>query len=134
VPNIVGGYDGEGLNVTGTKKVTALDLDVGASTVASGANGGQGASAMVKVTRRRQLRVSSESAQAGVAISYGGGDQVLSNCARGVYITTGGTLVIRMKEDTADLTFTGLIAGQYYPLAIALIRNSGSTAAGILLY
>lgn len=127
MPDIAGNYEGEGVNVAAGGQNKAVIPDV--STV-----GNKGTTGMTPIDRRRRLRVSSECARAGVAISYGGGDQVLAQCARAVYITTGGTLVLRMQEDTADLTFTGLILGQVYPFAIALIRQGGSTAAGILLF
>jgi hypothetical protein len=129
---VTGTYEGEGSNVSGALSV-AIVPDVAAQNKQRTTTG-QGSTAGVTVDRRRRMRVSSECARSGLAISYGGGDQVLTSCARGVYITTGGVLVLRMTDDTADLTFSGLLAGQYYPFAIALIRQTNSTAAGILLF
>jgi hypothetical protein len=126
MPDISGNYEGEGVNVTGAQKQTLVP-DVGQA-------GNKGPTSMVRITRRRQLAVSSESARSDAAISYGGGDQILTVCSRGVYITTGGTLVLRLVESTADQTYSALIAGNYYPFQIAIVRQAASTAAGILLF
>jgi hypothetical protein len=129
---ITGTYEGEGANVSGALSV-AIVPDVPTQNKQR-TTSGQGIQAGATMDIRRRLRVSSECARSGLAISYGGGDQILTKCARGVYITTAGTLVLRMTDDSADLTFPGLAAGQYYPFAIALIRQTNSTAAGILLF
>jgi len=126
MPDISGNYEGEGVNVTGAQK-QALVPDVGQA-------GNKGPTSMVRITRRRQLAVSSEGARSDAAISYGGGDQVLTVASRGVYITTGGTLVLRLAESVADQTYSALIAGNYYPFHIAIVRQAASTAAGILLF
>jgi hypothetical protein len=96
--------------------------------------GGQGRTGMMRVDRRGRLRTSSESARSGAAIAVGGGDQILAVCSRAVYISGTGALVIRLADDTADITLSGLVVGTVYPLAIALIRQAGTTAAGVLLF
>ncbi len=68
------------------------------------------------------------------AISIGGGDQTVDPPCRGVYISGAGTLVVRLQQGTADTTFTGLLAGTIYPLRVKAIRNSGTNAAGLILY
>jgi hypothetical protein len=128
---ITGTYEGEGPNVAGALKVT-LPVDVAAQGTST--TTGQGRTASVKVTRRQQLRVSSEGGRSSAAINVGGGDQVLTNCARGVYIGTAGNLVGRLVEDTADQTWSNLAAGTIYPLQLALVRQTGTTAAGNLLF
>lgn len=136
---VEGTYEGEGPNVAtiasgGFQSTTVPDVAKISASAAAANPSGQGRTGSVALTRRRQLRVSSESARAQTAISYSGGDQILNYAARGVYISTGGTLVCRLVDDTADATFSGLTAGSWYPLAIAIVRQSGSTVAGNLLY
>jgi hypothetical protein len=65
-----------------------------------------------------------------VAIDVSGGDQTLGTGlgpALGIYVGGNGNLVCRLKNDTADTTFTGLIAGNVYYLAVAIIRQTGTT-------
>lgn len=68
-----------------------------------------------------------------VAISYGGGDQTITVNARGVYIGTAGHLAVVMVDGTTG-TFSNLAAGTIYPMRIKQITQSGSTAAGLILY
>jgi hypothetical protein len=74
----------------------------------------------------------SDPATGAVAISYGGGNQSLSTWGRGVYISTAGNLAVVMIDGTA-VTFTGLLAGTIYPIAIKQVTQAGSTAAGLVL-
>jgi len=70
-----------------------------------------------------------------VAISYGGGDQLFTTgIPYGVYIATAGNLVVRLSGDSADRTFSNMNAGQIYPLEVAAIRQTGSTAGGLALF
>ena len=72
-----------------------------------------------------------------VAISYGGGDQNLGATrgpGRALYISSAGNLVVRMTHSATDITLTGLLAGTIYPISVALIRQTNSTAAGLVLY
>ncbi len=71
-----------------------------------------------------------------IAIDYSTGDQVLtgySRPARGVYIGTAGHLKVDMADGTT-VTFSNLAAGNDYPRAITKIYQSGSTAAGVVLF
>ena len=135
-----GSYDGEGANVaaagTTAPGPVAASPDVWKQTngLNNAANGGQGRQSMLRTDRRGRLRVSSESARSSAAINVGGGDQVLNVCARGVYIGTAGNLVVRLADDTADATFSNLVAGAWYPFVIAIVRQTGTTAAGVLLF
>jgi hypothetical protein len=133
---IAGTYEGEGPNGSGTAAsppaAVAVVPDVYSSKDST--TSGQSRTASVALTRRRQLRVSSESARADTLINYGSADQILPYAARGIYITTAGTLVLRLAESTADQTYSGLVVGTVYPFGAIIIRNSGSTAAGIILY
>ena len=51
---------------------------------------------------------------------------------RGIYVGAGGTIVGRLKDDTADRTFVGLLTGVYYPFAFALIKSTGTTAGSLI--
>jgi hypothetical protein len=119
-----GSYEGEGTNVGAGLPSIAAVPDAPARPAQPND---------VTVDRRRRLRTSSESARDATAISVGGGDQTLSVAARGVYIGTAGNLVVRLVDATADTTFSNLSAGSYYPFAIAIVRQTGTTAAGVLL-
>lgn len=135
---ISGSYDGEGLNVsaksaTAPGPVAQQSPDVWAQGAATGtAPGGQGRQSLMRTDRRGRLRTSSEAARSGTAISVGGGDQVLSVCTRKIWIGTAGNLIVRLADDTADVTFTALAIG-VYDLAIAVVRST-TTAAGVLLF
>lgn len=65
-----------------------------------------------------------------VAIDVSGGDQNLGTglgSTLGVYVGGNGNLVCRLKNDSADSTFTGLVAGNVYYLSVAIIRQTGTT-------
>jgi hypothetical protein len=68
-----------------------------------------------------------------VAINYAT-DQSLTGVARGIYLTTAGTLAVQFA-DGSTATLSALAAGTIYPFAIVKILNSGSaTAAGYVLF
>lgn len=138
-----GTYEGEGANIVATvPKPPAVNAATAggtnapqtAQTTADTANKARGRQTYVAVTRRRQARVSSESARDETPINVGGGDQVLSNVGRGVYISGSGNLVCRLEDASADSTFSNLAAGQVYPFAVAIIRQTGTTATGNVLF
>jgi hypothetical protein len=136
---ISGNYDGEGPNVaapstTAPGPVTASpDAWATRGSLNNGITGGQSINAMVPVDRRKRLRTSSESARGGVTINVGPGDQVLTVCSRALYVSIAGNIVVRLADDTADVTLSNLLAGVVYPLAIAIVRQTGTTASGVLL-
>jgi hypothetical protein len=68
-----------------------------------------------------------------VAIDYAGADQTLSGVPRGVYIGTAGHLKVDLANGTTA-TFSNLVAGATYSIAITKIYQTGSTAAGLVLY
>lgn len=137
---ISGSYDGEGLNVaaksaTAPGPVAQQSPDIWAQGAALNTSlGGQGRQGLCRVDRRGRLRTSNESARSGAAISVGGGDQVLAVCSRFLYVATTGAVVVRLADDTADITLSGLLAGTILPLAIAIVRQTGTTATGVLLF
>jgi hypothetical protein len=137
---ISGNYDGEGANVAPQSPTTPGPIvaspDKWAQTNALGnkLNGGQGRQVMATFDRRGRVRTSSESARSALAVNVGGGDQVLGVCARALYVSVTGTIVVRLADDTADVTFANLTAGVVYPLAIALVRSAGTSGSYVLLF
>lgn len=68
-----------------------------------------------------------------IAISYGGGNQTFDGNCRGFYISSAGHLAVVMANGSA-ITFSNLLAGSFYPFKITQVTQSGSTAAGVLLF
>jgi|SRR6185312_1426770 len=140
---IAGTYEGEGPNTTaGIASLPDINAAPAggtnaaqtAQTTADTAKKAQGRTASVAITRRRQLRVSSEGARDEMAISVGGGDQKLANAARGVYVSGAGNLVCRLVDATADSTFSNLSAGVLYPFQVSIVRQAGTTVTGNILF
>lgn len=67
-----------------------------------------------------------------VAIDYSGGDQTVSVPARGVWIDTTGHLKVDMLDGTT-VTWSNMPVGEW-PMRITKIYQTGSTAAGLILY
>lgn len=137
---ISGSYDGEGLNVaaksaTAPGPVAQASPDVWAQGAANNtAPGGQGRQSNMRVDRRGRQRTSNEAARSGVAVAVGGGDQVLGVCSRYLYVSVTGNIVVRLADDTADVTLSNLPVGVMLPLAIAIVRQTGTTATAVLLF
>ena len=74
----------------------------------------------------------SDPATGGVTINYAGGNQELATVARGFYVGSAGHLAVVMADGT-EVTFSNLTAGREYWFAVQTIKQSGSTAAGVLL-
>jgi hypothetical protein len=75
----------------------------------------------------------SDPAIGAVAISYGGGDQDLSAYpVRGIHCNTAGDFKVDMVDGTT-VTIT-CIAGVVYPYRIKTVYQTGSTAAGVIVY
>lgn len=138
---VAGTYEGEGSNTTaGIASPPDVNAAIPGGTnqpespqaVADTAKKALGKTSGVAITRRRQLRVSSESARDAVAVNVGGGDQVLGNASRGVFCTGSGNLVVRFVDGSADVTLP-LSSNTVYPFAIAIVRQTGTTATGFLL-
>jgi hypothetical protein len=49
-------------------------------------------------------------------------------------VGVGGNAVVRAQGSSADVTFTGLTAGQVIPLTIGFLRSTGTTATLIGLF
>lgn len=138
---ISGSYDGEGPNVSAASATApgpapTASPDVWAQTngLHNGNNGGQGRQAMMRVDRRGRLRTAEESYRQGVALNVSVADQALPVCARGFYANTVGDLVVRLADDTVDTTFLAVGQGFVISLAIAIVRKTGTTVTGVLLF
>ena len=62
-----------------------------------------------------------------VAIDYSSADATLSVIPRAIHVNTNGTAVVRLEDDSSDVTLI-LNAGQVYPYRVRIVRNSGTTA------
>lgn len=66
------------------------------------------------------------------AVAVTGSAQSLTVPARGIYVGGAGNLVCKLVGDTADVTFTGLLAGTIYPIAIVSITSTTITNSLLL--
>lgn len=131
---IVGTFEGDGPNVVSSAGVAGPAIVPDVQSASTNANSqGQGRSSAITIDARRRLRVSNEAARAGTAIAVSSVDQVLTKPTRWVQIGTAGNLVCRLADDTADVTLNNLQQG-IHPLAVAIVRHTGTTAAGVLLF
>jgi hypothetical protein len=67
-----------------------------------------------------------------IPIDYSAADQTLAEPSAGLYISTAGDLVVRLRGG-ATAALTGLQAGRVYDFTIVKIAKAGSTAAGLVL-
>lgn len=74
----------------------------------------------------------SEPARYGIAIDYSGGNQDLATYGRAVYVSTSGDLKVDLVGGST-LTFASLPVG-WHPIAVKKIYQTGSTAAGIVVW
>ncbi len=74
----------------------------------------------------------SDPAVGAVTINYAATDQTFTKPTRGLYISGAGALVVIMSNGDS-VTFTGLLAGVLYPIAVKTIVKAGSSAAGLVL-
>lgn len=51
---------------------------------------------------------------------------------RGLYTGSGGTIVMRLIGDTADVTYTNVPAGAILPLAVSWVKQTNTTATGLV--
>lgn len=63
-----------------------------------------------------------------VAIDYSVSDATLAVIPRSIHVNADGTAVVRLEDDSADVTLV-LNAGQFYPYRVKIVRNSGTTAS-----
>jgi len=70
-------------------------------------------------------------ATGGVAVDVFGGDQALGRTARAFWIGGAGNLALTMDDGSA-LTFTALPAGFLLPVQATVVKQTGTTATGVL--
>lgn len=51
---------------------------------------------------------------------------------RGLYVGVAGDVVCRLLGDTADQTFTGVLAGSVLPIRLTHIRSTSTTATNMV--
>lgn len=52
---------------------------------------------------------------------------------KGLYVGTGGTVVMRLIGDTADRTFVNVAAGSVLPVRPRIIKATGTTASDMIV-
>lgn len=58
--------------------------------------------------------------------------ETLPRTTRAIYIGGSGNAVVRFAGDGADRTLNGLVAGTVMPFRLTAVRNSGTTATGLV--
>lgn len=66
-----------------------------------------------------------------VAVDYSAGDATLAKVSRSLSCNVEGTVVMRLADDSADVT-RYMMAGIDYPWAVKIVRNSGTTASMVI--
>lgn len=58
----------------------------------------------------------------------------LTDFTRAIYVGTGGTLVVRLVDDTDDTTFVNIPDGSLIPLRVRAVRNTSTASNLVGLY
>ena len=66
-------------------------------------------------------------------LDVSGGDMEVDGVPRGFHANTNGTLVCKLLGDAADSTWV-MVAGLEYALVIDVIRQSGTTVTGNVMF
>lgn len=59
-------------------------------------------------------------------------DMEIAQATKALYIGVGGTVTLRSVGSAADVTFVGLASGSLLPVRVCAVRNTGTTAAGLV--
>lgn len=72
-------------------------------------------------------------AQEKIAVSLAG-DTTFGTPAKGLYVGTGGTVIVRAPGSAADVTYTNVPNGGYIDGLIAIVRSTanGTTASALI--
>jgi hypothetical protein len=60
-------------------------------------------------------------------------NEVADYIPKGIWVGGAGNLVVQLYGDTADVTFTNVPAGTLLPLAVRLVKVTGTTATGLVV-
>lgn len=70
-------------------------------------------------------------AEKAVAIDVSGGDQALPTSCRALYTGAGGDIAVTMHGG-GNVTFVSLDAGAIIPISVSAVRQTGTTATGVI--
>lgn len=59
-------------------------------------------------------------------------DSTILGPVRAVYVGTTGNLAVQFEAGGTTVTFPDVLAGQIYPIRVARIMSTGTTASGIV--
>ena len=84
---------------------------------------------MAKKARSKNVTGTSE---AGEAVDISTTDHTFLNSIEGLYVGTGGDVIVRLKGDDADQTFKNVADGTVLPIAPSIVRRTSTTAADMI--
>lgn len=70
-------------------------------------------------------------AERAIAVDVSSADQEFPLGFRALYVGGAGDVAVTMKGG-GDITFTGILAGSILPIGASVIKNSGTTATGMV--
>lgn len=66
------------------------------------------------------------------AVTPNDGTDLPGGTTRGLYVGTGGNLIVYMGDSAVSVTFTGVPNGAILPLCVARVLATGTTASNIV--
>lgn len=58
----------------------------------------------------------------------------LTNLPKAIYVGTGGSLVVRLADDSTNVTLSNVADGSLLPLRVKRVIATGTTASGIVAF
>ena len=88
------------------------------------------------ITHAAPSKASWDSVRSSVTVDVSAADVALSPPCAAFSVGTSGAVAVRLAGDSgasgADVTLSGLLAGEVYRFEIAVFRQAGATATGIV--